>query len=127
MQTLDQQRAAFVWQQLEDFFGESTCDDKQRTAFCNLAKSAPALIMGNGLMQTLAFFEKKSNESRALNRQIFAWLARRFAALGDDADFAAVMRVLHGSDSETYLQATEETLELLRWVRQLAQAMTPEA
>lgn len=45
MPNLEQQRAAYAW----------NCVQNCSSDYVNLAKSAPALVMGNGLMQTLAF------------------------------------------------------------------------
>ena len=121
-QTLDQQRAAFAWK----------CVAKAKVslggkfdAYTNLAKSAPALIMGNGLMATLAFLQQKKDggsgkidEAKELNRAICTWLYERMGFIGDG--YAEVMEGLHGADSAAYLRATEEALELLRWLRQFA-------
>ena len=49
-QSLDQLRAAHAWAVV----GKS----QKNQDFKNLATSAPALIMGNGLMQTLAFYQE---------------------------------------------------------------------
>ncbi len=113
MPNLEQQRAAYAWE----------CVQKCSSEYVNLAKSAPALIMGNGLMQTLAFFNSKNkHHHEALNRHIFTWLARRFPD-AKPGDFTSAMKFLHGTTSLSYRQATEETMELLRWIRQLAAAV----
>lgn len=113
MANLEQQRAAYAWR----------CVQGCSSEYVNLAKSAPALIMGNGLMQTLAFFNSKKDKAHheELNNHIFGWLKQRFPL--SKADFRSVMEFLHGSKSLTYRQATEETMELLRWIRQFAAAV----
>ncbi len=123
MRSLDQQRAAYAWDCVTKTFASKDND----TTYTNLALSAPALVMGNGLMQTLAFFEKKGGEAKELNIHIFGWLAKHFKETDEGekfagANFAAVMTVLQNSESDLYLQATDEVLELLRWIRQLAAA-----
>lgn len=112
MPNLEQERAAYAW----------NCVQNCSSDYVNLAKSAPALIMGNGLMQTLAFFKSKDKaHHRNLNSHIMEWLHRRFLC---QADFAQVMTFLHGADdSSLYRRATEETMELLRWLRQFAAAV----
>lgn len=123
-QTLDQQRAAYAWeavkraQQALPKFGD----------YKNLAKGAPALIMGNGLMPALAFYASRKKEpASALNEAINGWLAKRFAA---DAAFkpapksyADVMERLLKAPSAFYMQATDESLAMLRWLRQFADAV----
>lgn len=127
-QTLDQQRAAFAWDavkraqaELQAQFGE----------FKNLAKGAPALIMGNGLMPALAFYASRDKtHASVLNECINGWLALRFRA---DAAFkplpksyADVMERLLKSESMFYMQATDEAMAMLKWLRQFADALDKE-
>ena len=123
-QTLDQQRAAYAWdavkhaQQKLPKFGD----------YKNLAKGAPALIMGNGLMPALAFYaSRKKDPANELNEAITGWLAQRFVT---DAAFkplpkpyADVMERLLKAPSAFYMQATEESLAMLKWLRQFADAV----
>jgi len=119
--SLEQKRAAYAWNCVKE---RGVCT----TDYVNLAKSAPALVMGNGLMQTLAFYESKggsrSNPKKPhyhdLNNHIFQWLSERLSC---GKEFAQVMNFLHEAGSTTYRQATEETMELLRWLRQFAAAV----
>lgn len=112
LKSLDQQRALYAWEKV----GERPSRD-----YVNLAKGAPALIMANGLMQTLAFFQSKEEHHKRLARHIIGWVGRR---LGQNfgEDFGRAMEFLHGSASEQYMRATEEALEILRWIRQFASA-----
>lgn len=114
--SLDQERAAHAWKSLP-----STVESE----LVNLAKGAPALIMSNGLMQTLAFYQDKGGKAhKNLVATIASWLHEQ--RLVEGQDFGKVMTSLHGSSSDTYMLATEETLELLKWVRQLAAARNKE-
>ena len=108
MRSLDQERAEFAWSQIP------VGDEK----FVDLAKGAPALIMANGLMQTLAFYQQKKHAS--IVTCICKWLAK--LKVTDGESFDAVIKSLQGGDSDRYMRATDETLELLRWVRQFAAA-----
>ncbi len=123
--TLDQQRAAFAWEKVKEAKSEGNKNrgDKKSfdfSAYTNLAKSAPSLVMSNGLMATLAFFEQKSGEAKALNRALCAWLKERMPGRFQDPGYSSIMEGLHGLPSPDYLRATEEVLELLRWIRQFA-------
>lgn len=110
--TLDQRRAAYAWKQVQG------CDKE----YAVLAKGAGALVMGNGLMATLAFYQSKGKEHHlALNDHIMDWLQQQDMVEG--RKFAAVMPSLHSSSSAKYRRATQETLDLLRWVRQFASAV----
>jgi len=127
MVDLDQQRAAFAWQQVEqakEALGDHYSDYKK------LAKGAPAMIMNNGLMQTLAFFRSKGEEHKGKNNKdhhdllltdILAWLHDKECSVPVPLDYQEAMNFLHSkASSEQYRQATEETMHLLRWLRQFA-------
>jgi len=114
--SLDQERAAYAWK----------CVQKQTKDYKNLAKSLPALVMSNGLMQALAFLEAKGkDEHKALLRNIIVALAGSGLLTEAHArqGFNGVMQALLESDSPRYRRATEETLEILKWIRQLADAV----
>lgn len=113
--SLEQQRAKFAWERVQGCSKDYT----------NLAKAAPALIMNNGLMQALAFYQSKGKKHHlALNQHLCEWLRQR--GIVPQADFASVMGALHGADAATFRRATEETLALLKWIRQFAAAVAPE-
>lgn len=130
-QTLDQQRAAYAWQAVKRAqqalpkFGD----------FKNLAKGAPALIMGNGLMPSLAFYASRTSSNQkpaeALNKAIYEWLAQRFmteAAFKPlPKNYVDVMDRLLKAPAAFYMQATDEALAMLKWLRQFAAAIDQES
>lgn len=127
MRNIDQERAAYAWGCVQNIPEKNILEK-----YTNLAKGAPALIMTSGLMQTLAFHAEKGKKETAhalLVTHICEWLKQRFVGRIIDADFSTVMRALMGTgenpveESRFYQQATEETLELLRWLRQFAPAV----
>lgn len=110
--SLEQQRAKFAWERVQGCSKDYT----------NLAKAAPALIMNNGLMQALAFYQSKGKDHHlALNRHLCEWLRQR--GIVQQVDFPGVMTALQGADATTFRRATEETLALLKWIRQFAAAV----
>jgi len=116
MADLDQKRAAFAWQRVEE--AKKAMDDHY-SDYKNLAKGAPAMIMNNGLMQTLAFFHSKDKTThhRLLLGDLLAWMGKQFSM---PTDYGALMNGLFVADSSQYRRATEETMHLLRWLRQFA-------
>lgn len=113
--SLDQRRAAFAW--------DAVTRLKDPDKYANLAKAAPALVMSNGLMQTLAFFAAKNEKHHLeLSRHIFEWLGPEARILPGVRDYASAMDALVNSRPETYRRATEEVFALLRWIRQFAAA-----
>lgn len=119
-QTLDQKRAAFAWDKAKG------CSEEYR----KLAKAAPALIMANGLMPTLAFWQSAGNENSQRGKagknfcnDVLAWIVSRFAShkvfSPMPPDFKSAMDAFHTkADSAFYMQATDEALEFLKWLRQ---------
>lgn len=115
--TLEQQRAADAWQVTQG------CTP----AYTRLAKSAPALIMNSGLMQTLAFLNgKKEQHHEALSKHLRRWLARRYPQLlgTQDPGYEQTMQALFHADPRTFQDVTAEALAWLRWVRQIAPTRT---
>lgn len=116
--TLEQQRAQFAW----DCAKAGTADAGEE--YRNLAKAAPALIMNNGLMQTLAFYEDKGkSHHKTLASHLRCWIMRRAGGNGQDPGFQPMMKVLLDAQPGQYRQATDEALLILRWIRQFAAAL----
>lgn len=111
MKTLEQKRAEFAWKKVK---GESE-------KYKNLVKSLPAMIMTNGLMQTLAFLEgKKEEHHKDALLHISEWLKEQ--DIVKSTNFSEVMEHLYKSSSQDYQRATEEALAILLWLRRLADA-----
>ncbi|MEZ5581390.1 MAG: type III-B CRISPR module-associated protein Cmr5 [Candidatus Competibacteraceae bacterium] len=131
MATLEQKRATFAWERV-NYWAHHSSPPKD---YDKLAKSAPAMVMSNGLMQTLAFFEHKGetkqgapDKHHALNEDICKWLARQMEGVNGfpseaQAHFHTIMPALYKTKSEDCRRATEETLALLKWIRQFAPAI----
>lgn len=140
MMTLEQQRADAAWRFAQE--GVALSDQ-----YKDLAKATPALIMNNGLMQTLAFFEHKGKAHHltlatthpgevkqriedkgkahylTLATHLRRWVMTRAGGTDKDIGFRPFMEILLKADSQQYRQATEEALLLLRWLRQFAAAV----
>jgi len=117
MQTLDQIRAKFAWDRV------NRVEPEIRREYRNLAKSLPALVMSNGLMQTVAYLQakadnRKRNEHAQLRDHILEWLVRE-DVIGQP-DFESAMKWSMTTTTLEYQRATEETQAILRWIRQLA-------
>ena len=116
--TLEQQRAQFAWDCAKE--GTALAGDEYR----NLAKAAPALIMNNGLMQTLAFYQDKGKPHHmTLAGQLRRWIMKREGGNGQDPGFQPMMDVLLRAQPDQYRRATDEALLILRWIRQFAAAL----
>jgi CRISPR-associated protein Cmr5 len=119
MSTLDQQRAQFAW----DAANAARRAFPKFEEYKNLAKGAPALVMGNGLMAALAFYQSRDKaHATQLLKDMLGWLARR---AGEKATppFAAAMGAFQTMNSQDYMAATDEVLAMLKWLRQFADAL----
>ena len=115
-QTLDQERALFAW--------DCASRNAKVDGYREMAKGAPALIMGNGLMPALTFYQSRtgSNQKPAslILADLLGWLAVRKLVPNN---FTAAMTVFFGAPSPDYMRATDEALAMLKWLRQFADAV----
>ena len=118
-QTLDQQRAQFAWVAVN----RAHASIANFSDYKNLAKGAPALVMGNGLMATIAFYKSRDKaHATQLMNDILGGLAHRDGQKGIPP-FAAAMQRFQIMESRDYMRATDETLAMLKWLRQFADAV----
>lgn len=115
--TLDQQRARYAWQR--------ACRNGMCKGYPEMVKGAATLIMSNGLMAALAYYQTRSGSNKdvaaLLRDDILAWLlARQRIASGD---FAGAMQSLLGADGVALMGATAEVIAMLKWLRQFADAV----
>jgi CRISPR-associated protein Cmr5 len=117
--TLDQQRAADAWR----------CAQKSQTKeYANLAKGLPALIMNSGLLQVMAFLQEKGSKETQQHCSVVAgdirgWLHSRYPEL--PVQFNGFMEALIKAEPGKFQEITAEALAWLRWLRQLAAALSP--
>jgi len=116
---LDQERATFAWKKVLEV--KKGLEGKYEK-YVNLSKSAPALVMNNGLMQALAFFQGKQEEHKSLCSHVCEWVGKQIFKL-ERSGFNTLMEKLHEANPQDYRRATEEALALLRWIRQFASAL----
>ena len=118
--TLDQRRAQYAWDQVK----QAQHQIPEFVGYKNLAKGAPALVMGNGLMAALAYYHSRTGKNRQSAEQLLSamlgWLAELKLGPGD---FQAAMNGFFSAPSSGYMRATEETLAMLKWLRQFADAL----
>ena len=116
-QTVDQERAAFAWRMVSQ---AAMANDFAE--YVNAAKGMPALVMGSGLMSSLAFFKSKRGAGEIVAQHVTDWLARKLGWNETGLDFSGAMHRLTSGTSLEYMHATEEALEILRWIRHFAAA-----
>ena len=94
--------------------------------YASLAKSAPVMILTNGLGQTLAFFISKSNDRNEYNllyQHINEWLDDSISWTPNDEIGNDLIEKVINENSQIYRMVTEETLAFLSWIKRFATAL----
>ncbi|NJE31240.1 type III-B CRISPR module-associated protein Cmr5 [Thermococcus sp. 18S1] len=121
MRSIEHERGAFAYSKISEVKDKGWAGD-----YKGYVKRAPAMIMTNGLAQTLAFYRSKQKPAyNALFNHINEWLKRREYLEGNcERNPSDILEwlVYCASDFEAY-QATVEVLALLNWMRRFADAM----
>ncbi|MCL4880527.1 MAG: type III-B CRISPR module-associated protein Cmr5 [Anaerolineae bacterium] len=112
-QTLQQQRAAHAWKQVETV----AQNDKE---YGSLVRGLPAMIQHDGLAPTLAFLKakKKDHHLKAYN-QLSDWVKSQIPF---EANFDDLLECLIKNNSTTYRHATTEALAYLSWLKRFVEA-----
>ncbi|MDV3104837.1 type III-B CRISPR module-associated protein Cmr5 [Thermococcus waiotapuensis] len=137
LKSLEQERAEFAYGKISEVKGESSDVQKKYSSY---VRSAPVLILTNGLGQALAFylsrlenlkdvdyrsispkgFEKAEKKAYAyLYKHIAEWLAeKRNLTKGNDP-----LRYYMKSNGIEAMILTDEAIALLNWLKRFAEAM----
>ena len=121
VETLEQKRAADAWKCCQK------CQPACLPAYQNLAKGLPALIMNSGLMQVLVFLHEKGSKDthhKLLGEDLRNWLHERFKQNLPSAQFTSFMNDLMKAPPHTFQMITIEAFAWLRWLRQMAPAVS---
>ncbi len=119
MRTLEQKRAEFAYGKVKSVKGKNFEGD-----YARYVKNAPALILTNGLGNTLAFYRAKKSEAYIeLYRHIEEWLKKQ-EYCDENQD---LLEWISNTDSLLVFQATQEVLALLNWMTKFAKAELEES
>lgn len=123
LRSLEQERSKFAYDVVDSAKGKNF-----ESNYSGYVKKAPAMILNNGLGNTLAFFWSKSNNEayRRLFEHISSWLEKRGIYRKENNISNALEWITERADNLMVLQATQETLALLNWMRRFADAMLEE-
>lgn len=117
-QTLQQKRAASAWAQIEHVAAEN---DKFKKEYGSLIRGLPAMILGDGLAQSLAFLLAKGREDdtkphSAAYNHLSIWVCQWL-----ETDMDLLQWVLNES-STNYRRAASESLAYLHWLKRFVEA-----
>jgi CRISPR-associated protein Cmr5 len=134
MKTLEQQRASYAYSKISHI---ATLNEDIQEKYHSYVRSAPALILRNGLGNTLAYYLSKAKVS-------LKDVSEKVESLRDSKQIAYAMLYLHITEwlktmgygdlewitneatSLEVFQATKEAIALLNWMRRFADAMLKE-
>jgi len=115
--TKEQQRAAKAWEYVAAVKGQSF-----EGKYGGWVKKLPALVLTNGLGQTLAFLRAKGkgkvNAPQTLYNHLSEWVMGEVAPGQQDS----LLEWLMQKDSATYRRATTEALAFIVWLKRFAEA-----
>lgn len=119
-QTLQQERAASAWAQIEHVEDHQKSDFKKE--YGSLIRGLPAMILSDGLAQTLAFLLAKGKEDpkkphQAAYDHLSVWVCQRLKAGNQDL----LQWVLQRSSTD-YRRAATESLAYLHWLKRFVEA-----
>jgi CRISPR-associated protein Cmr5 len=115
MNTIAQKRSAFALEKLK------TIPKADQEKFKKLSAGLPAMILQNGLGQTLAFLlAKGKGEHVAAFDMISAWLKNQKVIT--DCQHSNAMAELSTISQDRYLHGQEEVLKILEWIKRYANA-----
>lgn len=130
MQTMQQQRARFALDAINDFCRdlkakeqrENKKYDKQKKEYKSNASSLPFMIKNNGLGQAAAFYLSKEKTHKELYNLLSDWLVKETKVFGNNVKDDDLLNGITNADMQTYLAAQAEAMIFLQWVKQFANA-----
>ncbi|NLG86289.1 MAG: type III-B CRISPR module-associated protein Cmr5 [Firmicutes bacterium] len=125
MRTLEQDRALFAWEQIDKVRNQKKYSPAKVAMHL---RRLPAMVLTNGLGQTLAFLladseNKKDKPSYVVYDMLAEWLiTKRHLYEGKKEE---LLYYLVKGDRTKYQQAQEEVWALLNWLKKCADAYLP--
>lgn len=123
-QSIEQERAGYAW---------GRASENKTKEYLSVVNKMPAMIMVNGLGQTLAFLLSKSKgEEGAVKKEVYEhfseWLkgAKTICWESESQGIEDISERLTRVSSATYRQATKEALKLSIWLKRFATGLVEE-
>lgn len=129
LRTQEQERARYAWECVRE--SKEALSGAKLQRYSTLARGLPAMVLNNGLGQTLAFLKAKARDEEGgrgprpeglLLAHLSGWVLPALGAQGEDLLEWVIRRE---TDSASYRWATTEALAFLRWLRRFAEAELP--
>ncbi|HHT9159339.1 MAG: type III-B CRISPR module-associated protein Cmr5 [Ignavibacteria bacterium GWB2_35_6b] len=129
LQTLEQKRAAGAWSCVQ-YVNEDVNDPKFKKGYRSTVLKLPALILTNGLGQTLAFLKSKgkgdvNNPEEKVYQDLQGWLTSTDVINWGGATAGELIERIMKIDSNKYRIVTLQTFSFLNWLKRFADAVLP--
>ncbi len=121
MQTMEQQRAKYAFDQVRNAAQKAQGDKKKREEYKSHAASFPAMIHTNGLGQAAVFYKSKNDARQDLYKLLSKWLTGEGQPYAKYDDLELIKGIVN-EDMHTYRLAQAEAQALLNWVKKTAAA-----
>jgi CRISPR type III-B/RAMP module-associated protein Cmr5 len=117
-QTLEQQRAASAWGDIEQ-----VTQKEQQSKYGTLARKLPAMIQINGLGTALAFLQAKGkNDARDGHTLIYNHVSKWVLSRMNTEGYSSLMELVRQGDMDTYRRATAEAIAYGIWLKRYVEA-----
>ena len=131
MQTKQQERAKFAFEQLESKARNGGIDEKLATFIVGM----PNMILSNGLGQSLAFLMAKSSKTErkfvfdVIKKYLCDNYPKDFGAFKNDDTNAEYnfLKKFNEIDQGLYIKIQDEVLRMLEWLKRYARAFEKES
>jgi CRISPR-associated protein Cmr5 len=125
--TLQQERAKYAWDQIQNIDEKYGNDQKPKKEYGSRVRSLPSLIQSDGLGQAVAFLRAADGRSKdkgnttyiAAYNHLVAWLSQKFPVQSKSGDF---IEWLIDQETSIYRRVTNEALAYLVWLKRFAEA-----
>ncbi|MDH7477716.1 MAG: type III-B CRISPR module-associated protein Cmr5 [Candidatus Bathyarchaeota archaeon] len=117
LRSLEQERARFSWDCVNGV--KALKDEDIEEKYSSYVKRAPALILTNGLGNTLAFYRSKDEKAyKLLYEHINGWFKKKCHINQDVIEWL----ISENTSSLDIFRVTKEILALLSWMKRFAEA-----
>jgi CRISPR-associated protein Cmr5 len=126
IKTLTQERAQKAWEFVKEINSFFSLEKKKN--YNSWAQKVPALILTNGLGQTLAFLKAKGkNDSQSYYQKLYEHISLQVTEEMDGiAENDLLEKIVNDWDSSQYRRATGIALAFCTWLKRFARATLPD-
>lgn len=123
LQNLEKERAKYAWERISEVKKKSKEVKDSYQSYC---KKAPALILTNGIGNTLAFFKSKSIENsdekeKGPEKQAYELLLKHINWCNPDKEKDIIEWIVNDATPIETLRLTRNILALLSWMKRFAE------